>query len=372
MDWRAKRVFLTGHTGFKGSWLSLWLQYLGATVRGYSLPAPTEPSLFEAGDVANGMESRIGDIRDVVNLKAEMLDFRPEIVMHLAAQPLVRYSYENPLETYSVNVMGTANVLESVRGCESARAVVVVTTDKCYENQEWPWPYRENDRLGGYDPYSSSKACAELVVSSYRDSFFNPGDYSRHGVAVATARAGNVMGGGDWAADRLIPDMIRAFGADTPARIRSPYSVRPWQHVLEPLRGYIMLAELLHDEGPKYGCAWNFGPRQFDAQTVLYIVKRLAHLWGAEAAWQADDDTPRVHEASQLTLDWSKAANELHWQPAMTLDDALAATIDWYKSFKAGGEMKSFSLQQVARYTARVASEEVTVEPRVGRSSASR
>jgi CDP-glucose 4,6-dehydratase len=362
MDWRTKRVFLTGHTGFKGSWLALWLQSLGAIVRGYALPPPTEPSLFEVADVANGMESQIGDIRDVAHLKAQMLDFRPAIVMHLAAQPLVRYSYENPLETYSVNVMGTANVLEAVRGCGSVRAAVVITTDKVYENKEWLWPYRENDRLGGYDPYSSSKACSELVVSSYRDSFFHPDRYSRHGVGVATARAGNVMGGGDWAADRLIPDMVRAFLADIPARIRNPYSVRPWQHVLDPLRGYIRLAELLHDEGTKYGSAWNFGPRQCDAKTVLYIAERLAHLWGAEAAWKADEDTSGVHEASQLTLDWSKAAHELRWQPAMTLDDALAATIDWYKSFRAGVEMKSFTLGQVARYSARVPPEEVAME----------
>jgi CDP-glucose 4,6-dehydratase len=358
MDWNDKRVFLTGHTGFKGSWLALWLQSAGARVRGYALSPPTEPSLFETAKVSEGMESRIGDIRDLELLKLEMTGFDPEIVLHLAAQPLVRYSYDNPLETYAVNVMGTANVLEAVRGCSNVRAVVVITTDKCYENLEWLWPYRENDRLGGYDPYSSSKACAELVVSSYRNSFFPPDKYSEHGVAVATTRAGNVIGGGDWAADRLIPDAIRAFADETPVRIRNPFAVRPWQHVLEPLRGYLVLAEALHDTGPQYGSGWNFGPNQFDAKPVEHIIKRLAERWGNGARWEADPAS-HVHEAGQLQLDCSKAAHELNWRPVLVLDDALAMTVEWYRSWRNGVDMKSFTLQQISSYIALAANRSV-------------
>lgn len=349
MDWKDKRVFLTGHTGFKGSWMSLWLQQLGAAVRGFSLESAAQPNLFQSAAVADEMDSCIGDIRDLPRLKAEMLSFRPEIVLHMAAQPLVRHSYENPLETYSVNVMGTANVLEAVRSCESVRSVVVITTDKCYENKEWLWPYREDDRLGGYDPYSSSKACAELVVSSYRNSFFHPDKYSTHGVAVATTRAGNVIGGGDWATDRLIPDIIRAFFSETPVRIRNPYSIRPWQHVLEPLRGYLLLAAALYDDGPRFGSAWNFGPQELDAKPVLQIVERVAELWGNGARWEVDEGS-HVHEATYLRLDWSKAFNGLQWRPLLDLDRALATTVDWYAESRREQQMKRFTLGQIAQY----------------------
>src|SRR5271157_2901498 len=265
MNWNGRRVLLTGHTGFKGGWLCLWLQQMGTELCGIALEPPKTLSLFQDAGVERGMRSVIGDIRDIDLLKRTFAEHRPEMVFHLAAQPLVLSSYEDPLYTYSTNVMGTANVLEAARHTDSLRAVVVVTTDKCYENREWEWPYRETDRLGGYDPYSNSKACAELVVSAYRNSFFNPADYSRHGVAVASVRAGNVIGGGDWAEGRLVPDIIRAFIDERPVRIRNPHAIRPWQHVLEPLRGYIAVADSLWEAGLKSGEAWNFGPAQSDA-----------------------------------------------------------------------------------------------------------
>ncbi|HEY0796713.1 MAG TPA: CDP-glucose 4,6-dehydratase [Acidisarcina sp.] len=353
-DWKGKRVFLTGHTGFKGSWFSLWLQSLGAVVRGYSLDAPTTPSLFKAAEVGGGMESVIADVRDAARLRAEMTEFRPEVVFHLAAQSLVRYSYANPLETYAVNVMGTANLLDAVRFCDSVRAVVIITTDKCYENKEWLWPYRESDRLGGHDPYSNSKACAELVTSAFRSSYFPPQRYAEHGLAIATARAGNVIGGGDWAADRLISDMMRAFTAGVPVRIRNPKSVRPWQHVLEPLRGYLMLATALREHGASYGSEWNFGPRDLDARPVIEIVEGMAQRWndgcdGGAASFEVDGAT-HVHEAAQLRLDWSKAASELQWQPLLKIDDALDLTMQWYAAWRSGENVKPFTLAQIAQY----------------------
>ncbi|WP_313617851.1 CDP-glucose 4,6-dehydratase, partial [Rhizobium sp.] len=282
--WRGKRVLLTGHTGFKGSWLSLWLQNLGAHVTGFALPPPTSPSLFEATGVADGMTSLIGDIRDLEALKNAVRTADPEIVIHMAAQPLVRYSYVNPVETFSTNVMGVVNLLEAVRESQKIRAVVNVTTDKCYENREWPWGYRENEPMGGYDPYSSSKACAELVTAAYRRSYFTTPS-NGHRVAVATARAGNVIGGGDWAKDRLIPDIVYAFSQGVPASIRNPQAIRPWQHVLESLRGYLILAENLFEHGDEFAEAWNFGPNDDDAKPVSWITERMAELWGNEASW---------------------------------------------------------------------------------------
>lgn len=304
--WHGKRVFLTGHTGFKGGWLSLWLQQLGADVTGYALDAPTSPSLFEAASVARGMRSIIGDVRDGDAVKRAMAVARPDIVIHMAAQPLVRYSYVNPVETYSTNVMGVVNLLEAVRATPGVRAVVNVTSDKCYENREWPWGYRENEAMGGYDPYSNSKGCAELVTAGYRSSFFHADKYPEHGVALGSGRAGNVIGGGDWALDRLIPDMLRAIGAGEPVMIRNPHAIRPWQHVLEPLSGYLTLAEKLYTEGPVHAEGWNFGPYDTDAKPVEWIVERMTQEWGAGASWTLDgQDHP--HEATYLKLDCSKA-----------------------------------------------------------------
>ncbi len=313
--WRGKRVFLTGHTGFKGSWLSLWLQQLGAEVTGYALQPPTNPSLF---DVAN-----VGARHDIASsatsamaqpLSRAMREAAPDIVIHMAAQPLVRHSYVDPVETYSTNVMGTVHLLEAVRQTPSVRAVVNVTTDKCYENKEWVWGYRENEPMGGYDPYSNSKGCAELVTSAYRSSFFNPAKYGEHRVALATARAGNVIGGGDWADDRLIPDILRAISAGQPVVIRNPHAIRPWQHVLEPLSGYLQLAQRLYEDGVAYAEGWNFGPNDEDAKPVQWIVERLTQQWGEGASWQLDDgDHP--HEAHYLKLDCSKAKMRLDWQP---------------------------------------------------------
>ena len=353
MNWSGRRVLLTGHTGFKGSWLSLWLQKVGAELFGLALEPPTKVNLFQDACVERGMRSYIGDIRDSGLVGKIFAESRPEIVFHLAAQPLVRSSYEDPLSTYSTNVMGTANVLEAARKSDHLRAVIVITTDKCYENQEWEWPYRETDSLGGYDPYSNSKACAELVVSAYRNSFFNPSEYSRHGVAVATARAGNVIGGGDWAEDRLVPDIIRSFMNKRPVRIRHPYAIRPWQHVLEPLRGYIGVAEMLCDKGTAGGEAWNFGPEQRDARPVEWIANELTALWGEGAQWELEE-SPQPHEAKSLKLDWSKAASRLGWWPDLRLKEALAMTTAWYKAKLQGQDMRSFTESQIQRYVERI------------------
>jgi len=347
--WHKRRVFLTGHTGFKGGWLALWLQQLGAEVCGVALDPSSDPNLFTEAAVSRGLRSEIADIRDLARLKAILKEHRPEIVFHLAAQPLVRASYEDPVGTYTTNVIGTVNVLEAVRACDSVRAVVVITTDKCYENKEWVWPYRETDRLGGYDPYSNSKACAELVVGSYRNSFFSPEDYSHHGVAIATARAGNVVGGGDWSKDRLIPDIMRAFAAKQPVVIRNPHAVRPWQHVLEPLSGYLKLAEKLFESGPAFGDAWNFGPDESDAKPVDWIVKQLAHEWGSDAQWQLDDRS-QPHEAQILKLDCSKAAYSLNWRPALSLTEALRLTADWYRRRNNGQDARSITIEQIKHF----------------------
>ena len=351
--WLGKRVLLTGHTGFKGSWLSLWLQSMGAELTGYALAAPTKPSLFEIADVSGGMKSVIGDIRDLSKLHATFTKFQPEIVFHMAAQPLVRYSFQNPVETYSTNVMGTVHLMEAVRNTPSVSAVVNITTDKCYENKEWLWGYRENEPLGGYDPYSNSKACAELVSAAYRSSFFNANNYSLHGVATATVRAGNVIGGGDWAQDRLIPDILDAFERGAKVQIRNPNAIRPWQHVMEPLRGYLMLAEQLFKQGPNFGDAWNFGPNDEDVKSVGWIAQEMAYLWGEGAQYQIDTgDHP--HEANYLKLDISKARSRLDWHPYLNIKDALALTIDWSKQLKRGADMRQITLNQFQAYQSKI------------------
>lgn len=347
--WQGRRVFLTGHTGFKGSWLALWLTKMGAQVRGYSLAPNTEPNLFTVAHIADVMEDLRGDIRDVSKLETAITEFAPEIVLHLAAQPLVRRSYTDPLGTYATNVMGTAHLLEAIRKTPSVRAAVCITTDKCYDNKEWVWPYRETDPLGGYDPYSSSKACAEIVCAAYRNSFFSTSALKEQNVALATARAGNVIGGGDWAEDRLIPDLIRGFQSQQPVLIRRPQSIRPWQHVLEPLHGYILLAERLFAGHLEFATAYNFGPSAEDAWTVEEIATKLATSWGKNAKW-ISDSSPSVHEAHYLRLDASKARDELHWQPRLTIETALDWTMEWYRHYSAKENIKEFTIQQINNY----------------------
>lgn len=347
--WHGRRVLITGHTGFKGSWLSLWLQTMGAEVVGYALTPPTEPSLFKMANVGNGMTSVIGDIRDLAHISAIVATHKPEIVFHMAAQPLVRYSYVEPVETYATNVMGTVHLLEAVRQITGVKAIVNITTDKCYENREWVWGYRENEPMGGYDPYSNSKGCSELVSAAYRSSFFNPESYAEHGVALATVRAGNVIGGGDWALDRLIPDILAGFEQGNVVRIRNPHAIRPWQHVLEPLRGYLMLAERLYISGPMFAEGWNFGPNDDDAKPVGWIVERMAALWGEDAKWQIDaGDHP--HEAHYLKLDISKARGNLGWHPTLRLDDALRRIVEWSRQRLAGADMREVTLAQIGAY----------------------
>lgn len=347
--WRGKRVFMTGHTGFKGGWLSLWLQQLGAELTGYALNPPTNPSLFEVAHVGEGMRSIIADIRDAETLTKAMREAQPEIVIHMAAQPLVRYSYQAPVETYATNVMGTVHLLETVRQVGSVRAVINVTSDKCYENREWPWGYRENEPMGGYDPYSNSKGCAELVTASYRNSYFNPAKYKEHGVAIASGRAGNVIGGGDFAQDRLIPDILSAIKSSQPVKIRSPHALRPWQHVLEPLSGYLALAEKLYTEGPAYAEGWNFGPVDEDAKPVQWIVERLIQFWGEGASWQLDPN-PQPHEAHHLKLDCSKARANLDWRPRWQLAESLTSIVEWQKALLDGADMKTLTLKQISKY----------------------
>jgi len=349
-SWRGKRVFLTGHTGFKGGWLALWLASKGAIVRGYALDPCTDPNLFTAARIGSVIEDIRGDIRNPAALDPALRDFAPEVVFHMAAQPLVLYSYEDPIGTYETNVIGTARVLDAIRRTHSVRAVVSVTTDKCYENIEDPHrAYKETDPLGGYDPYSSSKACAEIVSAAYRQSYFPVSKLAEHKCAVATARAGNVIGGGDWSIDRLIPDLIRGFVAGEPVRIRRPRSTRPWQHVLEPLHGYILLAERLLTHDPRYATAFNFGPGEDDAQPVAWIVERMTKFWGDNASWVLDPD-PGVHEAGYLKLDASRAHVELGWQPRLNLETALEWLVAWYKAEKNGEDMHEFTLAQISAY----------------------
>ncbi len=347
--WNGKRVFITGHTGFKGSWLSLWLQSLGAEIAGFALQPPTNPSLFELAHVAEGMTSVEGDLRDLAALQQAMTEFQPEIVFHLAAQPLVRRSYQAPVETYSTNVLGTVHLLEAVRQTASVKAVVDITSDKCYENREWVWGYRESDRLGGYDPYSSSKACAELVAASYRNSFFNPAQYAEHGVALATVRAGNVIGGGDWAADRLIPDILQAMMRRESVLIRSPHATRPWQHVLEPLHGYLMLAERLYSDGAAYGEGWNFGPDDINVKPVSWIADALYEQWGDGLNWQ-QDGPPKAHENTYLKLDCTKARAILGWMPKLDIKTTLHWIVDWTKAYQHESDMRQYTEAQIERF----------------------
>lgn len=346
-SWAGRRVFVTGHTGFKGSWLALWLHNLGANVTGYSLPAPSTPSLFEQARVGETLDHVEGDVRDGDRLAAALRDAAPDVVFHLAAQSLVRYGYRHPVETYATNVMGTVNLLDACRQVPSVKAVVCVTSDKCYENREWVWPYRENDPMGGHDPYSSSKGAAELVVASYRRSYFS-GAYAP---LVASVRAGNVVGGGDWAEDRLIPDIARALAAGDAPLIRSPASVRPWQHVLEALGGYLLIAQRLADGDAAVASAWNFGPSEDDAQTVEWIVERMLDLWGADRWVRPEGDQP--HEAKLLRLDCSKARSELGWSPRLTLSDTLSLVVDWYRGVSNGDDARHLSLNQIATYAGR-------------------
>ncbi len=350
--WEGKRVFLTGHTGFKGSWLCLWLTDMGAKVTGYSLLPATKPSLFEICQVDQQVHSIFGDIRDLELLKKSMAEADPEVVIHMAAQPLVRESYVSPVETYATNVMGTVHLFEAARACKNIKSIVNVTTDKCYENKEWVWGYREDEPLGGYDPYSNSKACSELVTSSYRNSFFNPRDYSEHRVGVASARAGNVIGGGDWAPDRLVPDIIRSLINDEPIVIRNPNAIRPWQHVLEPLSGYLLLAQKLYENGIQYAEGWNFGPNDEDAKPVEWIVFNLRDRWGNQTPILIDNrDHP--HEATYLKLDCSKAKAYLDWAPRWDLDVALAKVVEWAAAYQKGDNVKDLCIKQIHEYESR-------------------
>ncbi|MFA7595318.1 MAG: CDP-glucose 4,6-dehydratase [Novosphingobium sp.] len=345
--WAGRRVLVTGHTGFKGSWLSLWLHALGAEVTGYALPAPTEPSLFETARIADMIHHVEGDVRDLASLRAAVEQARPDVIFHLAAQPLVRLSYDEPVETYATNVMGTVHLLEAARQVPGVRAIVCVTSDKCYENREWVWPYRESDPMGGHDPYSSSKGCAEIVTAAYRSSYFR-----ESGPALASVRAGNVIGGGDWAADRLVPDLVRAFEAGAAPLIRSPDAVRPWQHVLEALGGYLMIAERLLAGERSFADAWNFGPADEDARPVSWIVERMRAAWGGGAGEALPDTGPKPHEAGLLRLDCSKARAALGWRPALTLDDALRWIVAWHKAVGSGENAREITLGQIADYVA--------------------
>jgi len=344
-----RKVLITGHTGFKGSWLCILLNKLGADIYGYALEPPTNPSLFVEAKIDEFVTSYIGDIRNLEYLQEVMNKVQPEIVIHMAAQPLVRESYNIPVETYAVNVMGTVHLLEACRNTSSVKAIVNVTTDKCYENQEWHWGYRETDPMGGYDPYSNSKGCSELVTSSYRNSYFNAKDYSKHGVALATARAGNVIGGGDWADDRLIPDFIRAITQGEQVKIRSPFAIRPWQHVLEPLTGYLMLAVKLFSEGSVYAEPWNFGPEDSDARNVEWIISTICKLWGETASFSIDTN-PQPHEANYLKLDCSKAKAELKWIPKWDIETTLESIVDWNKAFIAEKDMLIKTIEQIDVY----------------------
>lgn len=345
--WNGRRVFVTGHTGFTGGWLCLWLGRLGAQVAGYALAPPTRPSLFETVGLAGRMCSVIADVRDAERLTATMADFAPEIVMHLAAQPLVGAAHAAPVETFAVNVMGTVNVLQAIRHCPQVRAAVVVTTDKVYENREWPWGYRETDSLGGHEPYGSSKACAELAVDAYRHAYFS----GERRVGIATVRAGNIIGGGDWSANRLLPDAIRAFAQSRPLAVRNPGSIRPWQHVVDPVRGYLALAERLAQDADAWSGPWNFGPSEADSWPVSRVADEVARLWGGGARWLKHQTAPGAAaacEAGVLVLSSAKARERLGWLPVWRIQRALAATVDWYKAHLAGRDMHAFTLDQIA------------------------
>lgn len=348
--YKGKKILITGHTGFKGAWLSIWLTKLGANIVGYALKPPTNPSMFELCNVDSKIKSIIGDIRDIDNLSKVIYDFKPEIIFHLAAQPLVRYGYENPVETFEVNVMGTVNLLDVVRRCSFVKAVINVTTDKCYENKESFWGYKETDKLGGYDPYSSSKSCSELITEAFKNSYFNEKKYFQHGVAIATVRAGNVIGGGDFAIDRLIPDFIRGIMANEKISIRNPKAIRPWQHILEPLSGYLELAKNLYIEGVKYNGAWNFGPTEDSEKDVKYIIDKLISIWEGKVFYEINEDEI-LHETSYLKLDSYKSRKLIGFRPKINIDEALKVTLDWTKEYlKNKDGLYDYTIFQISNY----------------------
>jgi len=344
--WKDKTILLTGHTGFKGSWLSLWLQKLGANLIGFSKSIPTEPSLFEIANVKEEMTSVIGNVCNYSKLSDIITDYKPEIVIHMAAQAILRESYKDPIETYATNVMGTVNLLESIRNSNSVRVILNITSDKCYEPKKFPEDYKEDDPMGGYDPYSSSKGCSELVTSSFRNSFFNPKEFVKHKVALASARAGNVIGGGDWGLDRLIPDIMRGIFDNKPIRIRNPNATRPWQHVLEPLNGYLLLIEKMWTDGPEFSEGWNFGPSETNSKSVKWIVEKISQKWNQKISWIIDDNK-NPHEENYLGLDCSKIRSKLGWTSKMNLDKGISLTIDWYKQYEQKNDMKKVTEKQI-------------------------
>jgi len=348
--YRNRAVLITGHTGFKGTWLTLWLNHLGSNVIGYALKPPTQPSLFELCALNTKVTSIEGDVRDFGHLKSVIQKYKPEIIFHLAAQALVRRSYSDPLETYSTNVMGTVHLLEAIRQIGGVRVIINVTSDKCYQNQEWVWGYRENDPMGGQDPYSSSKGCAELITAAYTKSYFNPDHYEKHGVSVASVRSGNVIGGGDWAEDRLLPDCMKALLENRPIVIRYPDAVRPWQHVLEPLFGYLVLGQHLYEDGPTFAGPWNFGPEDESGKPVRWIVERIAEIWGGKASWEVDQSF-HPYEAHTLKLDCSKAKLKLGWYPQWDLETGLKKTIEWFKAYRDRADMFITTISQIKDYT---------------------
>jgi CDP-glucose 4,6-dehydratase len=347
--YRGRKVFITGHTGFKGSWLCILLNWLGADVYGYALEPPTNPSFYNIAAIDQTVSSTIGDIRDYDLLSETIKKVMPDVIIHMAAQPLVRQSYIDPRETYEINVMGTVNLLDISRKLGGIKAILNVTTDKCYENKEWHWGYRENEPMGGYDPYSNSKACSELVTSSFRSSFFNPGEYKKHGVAIASARAGNVLGGGDWSEDRLIPDFIRAIMDGKKMKIRNPYAIRPWQHVLDPLSGYLKLCQKLYTEGPDFAGGWNFGANDDDAKNVEWITRKVCELWGGDAGYEPDSSI-QPHEANYLKLDCSKSKALLGWNPKWNIEVTLKMIVDWYKEYLNDSDLRAVTINQIEQY----------------------
>ncbi|MDH5515186.1 MAG: CDP-glucose 4,6-dehydratase [Gammaproteobacteria bacterium] len=351
--WHDKKVLVTGHTGFKGSWLSLWLQSMGARVTGFSLDKPSSPCLFDLAGAADGINNITGDVRDVAQLTSCLTEHGCEIIIHLAAQSLVRRSYREPLETYSTNVMGTANVLEAARAAPKVRVVIIVTSDKCYENREQLAGYRESDPMGGYDPYSSSKGCAELVTAAWRNSYFNPAEYDSHGVAVASARAGNVIGGGDWGEHRIVPDIMEAFNAGEAVSLRNPDAIRPWQFVMEPLNGYLVLAERMWDDGATFSRAWNFGPADDELRSVAWLTDQLAGRWGSDARSDISK-SQHPHETTLLKLDSSRASSELNWRSLLGSGETLDWIVEWYRGYYQGSDVRQITLNQIQRFQEKV------------------
>ena len=345
--WKGKKVFVTGHTGFKGSWISLWLKNLGVELTGYSLDCEDEKSFFKDANISEGMNSITGDICNIDSLRQEIIKSKPDIIIHMAAQALVRDSYSDPISTYMTNIMGTANLFEVARETNSVKSIINVTSDKCYENKERESGYKENEPMGGHDPYSSSKGCAELVASAYRNSFFNPGGK----INMASVRAGNVVGGGDWSKDRLIPDAIKAFCSNKKVMIRNPGAIRPWQFVLEPLRGYLMLAERLYDGKNEFSSGWNFGPNNLDVRNVEWIIKKLCKEWGENADWVYEKEKSKIlHEANYLKLDITKSREFLNWSPVLDIEQTIGLIVEWYKNFEKGEDISKTSIDQIIRY----------------------